>query len=173
MSSIDALLAALRQFTGALIFISHDVYFIRQISNHVVRVDAGRLTHFPGGYQYYLDKTAAAFPQAGAAPRGEAAAARPVNKGGRKEQKRVEAEQRQARSGERKARQERVAKLEAEILKLEARQKELAAALEDPGVYRQPGQAMSLNREWSENSTRLEHLSRQWEQAAEQALAAG
>jgi ATP-binding cassette subfamily F protein 3 len=174
MPSIDALLSALRQFTGTLIFISHDVYFIRQISNHVVRVDAGRLTHFPGGYQYYLDKTAAAAAaQAGAAPGGEAAAARPVVKGGRKEQKRIEAEQRQARSGERKAQQERVAKLEAEILKLEVRQKELAAALEDPEVYRQAGQAMSLNREWSENSARLEHLSREWERAAEQVLAAG
>ena len=84
----------------------------------------------------------------------------------------MEAEQRQARSGERKARQERVAKLEAEILKLETRQKELTAALENPEVYRQPGQAMSLNREWSANSTRLEHLAREWEQAAEQTLAA-
>jgi ATP-binding cassette subfamily F protein 3 len=171
LSSIDALLAALRQFTGTLIFISHDVYFIRQISNRVVRVEAGRLTHFPGGYQYYLDKTAAASPQTGAAPGQNAAAARPAGQGGRKEQKRIEAEQRQARSGERKAQQQRVAKLEAEILKLETRQKELTTALETPEVYRQPGQAMSLNREWSENSTRLEHLSRQWEQAAEQALA--
>ena len=170
MSSIDALLAALRQFTGTLIFISHDVYFIRQISNHVVRVDAGRLTHFPGGYQYYLDKTAAASPQAGAAPGRDAAGVTPVNKSGRKEQKRLEAEQRQARSGQRKAQQDRVAKLEAEILKLEARQKELTAALETTEVYRQPGQAMSLNREWSENSSRLDQLSRQWEQAAEQAL---
>ena len=173
IASVDALLAALRQFTGTLIFISHDVYFIRQISNHVVRVDAGRLTHFPGGYQYYLDKTAAAAAQAAAAPGREAAAERPSVKGGRKEQKRIEAEQRQARSGERRAQQERLAALESEILKLEARQKELAAALEDPGVYRQAGQAMSLNREWSENAARLEQLSRQWEQAAEQALASG
>src|ERR1700689_2291852 len=59
MASIDALVTALRQFTGTLIFISHDVYFIHELSNHVVRVDAGHLSHFPGGYQYYLDKTKA------------------------------------------------------------------------------------------------------------------
>ena len=80
MPSIDALIAALRQFTGTLIFISHDVYFIRQLSNHVVRVEAGRLTHFPGGYQYYLDKTAAASPQAGAGAGPKAAAAPPAGK---------------------------------------------------------------------------------------------
>src|SRR5215469_880332 len=60
MSSIDALLYALDQFEGTLIFISHDVYFIRALANHVVHINAGRLTHYPGGYQYYLDKTKAA-----------------------------------------------------------------------------------------------------------------
>jgi ATP-binding cassette subfamily F protein 3 len=168
--SIDALLAALRQFTGTLVFISHDVYFIRELSNHVVRVEAGRLSHFPGGYQYYLDKTAAASPQAGAAPGQKTAAAGPSDKSGRKQQKRLEAEQRQARSGERKAQQALVAKLEAEILKLETRQKELTAELEDSAVYQQPGQAMTLHREWSENSTRLEHLAQEWEKAAQTML---
>src|SRR5438477_10727890 len=57
MSSIDALAFALDQFQGTLIFISHDVYFIRALANHVVHVNAGQLTHYPGGYQYYLDKT--------------------------------------------------------------------------------------------------------------------
>ena len=59
LASIDALLYALRQFEGTLLFISHDVYFIRELANHVVHVQNGRLTHYPGGYQYYLDKTAA------------------------------------------------------------------------------------------------------------------
>src|SRR5205809_4116664 len=57
MSSIDALAYALDQFEGTLIFISHDVYFIRALANHVVHVNAGNLTHYLGGYQYYLDKT--------------------------------------------------------------------------------------------------------------------
>ena len=60
MASIDALAYALDQFQGTLVFISHDVYFIRALANHVVHVNAGQLTHYPGGYQYYLDKTKAA-----------------------------------------------------------------------------------------------------------------
>jgi ATP-binding cassette subfamily F protein 3 len=59
MASIDALVGALKQFDGTLIFISHDVYFIRQLSNHVVHVNAGHLTHYAGDYQYYLDKSKA------------------------------------------------------------------------------------------------------------------
>ena len=59
LASVDALLFALQQFEGTIIFISHDVYFIRALANHVVHVNAGQLTHYPGGYQYYLDKTMA------------------------------------------------------------------------------------------------------------------
>src|SRR5712671_83100 len=39
MASIDALVGALTQFQGTLVFISHDVYFIRALSGHVVHVN--------------------------------------------------------------------------------------------------------------------------------------
>src|SRR5439155_24682797 len=58
MPSIDALIHALEQFSGTLIFISHDVYFIRQLARHVLHIDAGKLTHYHGDYQYYLEKSA-------------------------------------------------------------------------------------------------------------------
>src|SRR3989449_7673558 len=102
MPSIDALTGALDQFEGSLIFISHDVYFIREIGNKVVHVNAGQLTHYAGDYQYYLDKTAADSARAAlTAGKKEATtnanlAERPSVKA--RDQKRLEAEQRQARS---------------------------------------------------------------------------
>jgi len=162
MASIEALIGALEQFSGTIIFISHDVYFIRELSTHVTRVESGRLTHYSGGWQYYLDKTAAqAAPSAppSAAPSGGV-------KSRNKDQKRMEAEERQARSRERKARETAVGKLEAEIQKLEARQKELTAELENPATYEKAGGAMQLNREWLEITGRLKLLTQQWEQAA-------
>ncbi len=59
MPSIDALVSALQQYAGTLVFISHDVYFIRALATSVVHVNAGKLTPYTGDYQYYLDKTAA------------------------------------------------------------------------------------------------------------------
>jgi ATP-binding cassette subfamily F protein 3 len=161
MASIEALIAALQHFSGTLIFISHDVYFIRQLSTHVVRVESGRLTHYSGGYQYYLDKTAAqtAPVQAAAAP---AAGVRAKDK----EQKRLEAGQRQARYRERRIHETTVAQLEREIQELEGRHKELAAELEKPATYEKGGRAMQLNREWQETALRLKQLGQQWEQAA-------
>src|SRR5271170_1697027 len=121
MASIDALVYALEQFKGTLIFISHDVYFIRALANHVAHVNAGQLTHYPGGYQYYLDKTKAVSERAALTSTGksnapklsklQSTAAQPAVSGlSRKEQKRLEAEQRQARSSGRKAQQELVHK---------------------------------------------------------------
>jgi ATP-binding cassette subfamily F protein 3 len=172
MSSIDALLYALDQFEGTLIFISHDVYFIRALANHVVHVNAGLLTHYPGGYQYYLDKTKAVSARAAltasgrnALPRGHAhgqvSPAAP-----RKEQKRIEAEQRQARSGKRKAQQQIVHKLEKEIAGLEQKQTELTAELEKQETYQTPGRAMHVNRELVEVQERLGELNPQWEKQA-------
>jgi ATP-binding cassette subfamily F protein 3 len=167
MASTEALLAALEQFSGTMIFISHDVYFIRQLSTHVVRVEGGRLTHYSGGYQYYLDKAAASAAVPVPSEMGGGAKAR------NKDQKRIDAEERQARYRKRKTHQEAVTRLEAEIERLEARQKELTAELENPATYEKGGGAMQLNREWQENAERLKLLGQDWEQAATRLEEAG
>jgi ATP-binding cassette subfamily F protein 3 len=175
MPSIDALIGALEQFKGTIIFISHDVYFIRQLSSHVVRVDGGRLTHYTGGYQYYLDKSAAVSAQAGlTAGNSVASAPAPAAPGPKpKDQKRKEAEERQARYRERRAREAAVAKLEAEILRLETRQKELVTELENPATYEKPGHAMVLNRELIDVAEQLKARGKEWEVAADKLGEAG
>ena len=174
MASIDALAYALDQFQGTLIFISHDVYFIRALANHVVHVNGGRLTHYPGGYQYYLDKTKASSARAAltsgsnsennVAQKSASVAGRPAND--RKEQKRLEAEQRQARSNQRKTQQQTVDRLEKEIQELEARLKELTAELESSATYEKPGRAVEVNRELMHAQERLAELNPEWETAA-------
>ena len=57
MGSIDMLIEALVQFKGTLVFISHDVHFIRKMASHVIHVELGKLRHYPGPYNYYLEKT--------------------------------------------------------------------------------------------------------------------
>ncbi len=59
IASIDALVAALSEYTGTLIFISHDVYFIRAVASRVVHIHSGRLTPYAGDYDYYLEKSRA------------------------------------------------------------------------------------------------------------------
>jgi ATP-binding cassette subfamily F protein 3 len=179
MSSIDALAYALDQFEGTLIFISHDVYFIRALANHVVHVNAGHLTHYPGGYQYYLDKTQAQSERAGLTATGKefphrGAAQKDKRRNpsagdpslSRKEQKRLDAEQRQARSREHKSQQQLVNQLEKDIQHLEARQTELTAELEKPETYEKAGRALEVNRELMGIQQQLAKLTPQWDKEA-------
>ncbi|MFN2352655.1 MAG: ATP-binding cassette domain-containing protein, partial [Kiritimatiellia bacterium] len=57
--SMDALINALSGYQGTLLFISHDVYFIRAIAETVLHVEHGQLTPYPGNYDYYLERTRA------------------------------------------------------------------------------------------------------------------
>jgi ATP-binding cassette, subfamily F, member 3 len=178
LASVEALIGALEQFEGTLIFISHDVYFIRSLANHVVHVNEGQLRRFPGDYQYYLDKTKAESERLGLtaggsggsnpfanAARGEVLdRAKPSIKS--REQKRLEAEQRQARSRELRAQREQVQSLEKQIAALEQQQTALTAELEKAETYQKPGRALEVNRELTDTIERLSQLSAEWESAA-------
>jgi ATP-binding cassette subfamily F protein 3 len=179
VGSIDALIGALRQYEGTLIFISHDVYFIKAIATSVLHISAGRLTSYPGDYTYYLDKTRAESARAAlvageklhnAQPEEAPAESRAGSGPGMREQrerKRAEAEARKAQAAARRELEKRVHTLEARILKLECRQKELTAELEKPECYAPGGNAMALNRELMDISEELERVNAEWETAAE------
>jgi ATP-binding cassette, subfamily F, member 3 len=170
MASISALIAALDQYEGTLIFISHDVHFIRSIANHAVHVKNGRLTHYPTGYDYYLEKSAAEAARVSAVANGKPAA-NEVRVNDRREQKRLEAEQRQAKARERKTQQELTSQLETEIHELEQQQKDLTAELEDPKTYENNLRVVEINRELVYIQERLAMVTTEWEEAAQKLLA--
>ena len=58
MDSRAVLTEALRQFEGSVIFISHDRHLINAIGTKVIEVRDGRLTHYPGDWEYYQWKKA-------------------------------------------------------------------------------------------------------------------
>jgi ATP-binding cassette, subfamily F, member 3 len=180
VGSIDALIGALKQYHGTLIFISHDVHFIRAIATSVLHITAGanrtggKLTFYPGDYDYYLDKSKAtsartALTAGRDVPEVNGLAAVKVRKqtgfGSRKqkEQKRFEAEARNAIAKARREKEKRVHELEMKIAALEGQQKELAAALEDPAAYIPGGRATAINRDLSALSHDLDRLTAEWE----------
>jgi len=57
--SVESLTLALSSYGGTLVFISHDVHFIRKLATKVLHVNNGQVTPYPGGYDYFLEKTAA------------------------------------------------------------------------------------------------------------------
>ena len=177
MPSIDALIRALEPYDGTILFVSHDVHFIRALAKTVTHVQGGRLTHYAGGFDYYLEKSRVAGggregtvaslgnhqPVASAAP------AQAEEKVGMKEvraMRKAEAEARKALAAEKRAREHRVAALEKEIHSLEALQVELTAKLEDQATYESPALAMETNRQLAGVADTLERLNVEWLQAA-------
>jgi ATP-binding cassette subfamily F protein 3 len=59
LASKEVLEEALAGFTGTIVFISHDRYFINRIATRVVEVQGGRLTDYLGNYDDYLAASAA------------------------------------------------------------------------------------------------------------------
>ncbi len=171
IASIEALIHALGQYRGTLLFISHDVYFIRAIATSVLHISGGALTPYAGGYDYYLDRMGAASARAGlVAGNSPKPDSEPAEDNGRetgRERRRREAEERQARSQARKAAETELHRLEAEILGLEARQKELTSALGQPETYQVGGDVGAINRELGQIAARLVELSAEWHLAAE------
>ena len=57
--TVESLTLALEHYEGTLVFISHDVHFIRRLANKVLHVNNGQVRAYPGGYDYFLEKTEA------------------------------------------------------------------------------------------------------------------
>ncbi len=191
IGSIDALIGALSQYEGTLIFISHDVYFIRAIAKTVLHVHAGKLVPYAGDYDYYLEKSKAISARAalttsgsgdgsaqqvlhnaqppGASVEPEAAAPRRGMRETR-EERRLAAEQRKAEAKTRREQEKRVRDLETQIAMLESRQKELTAELEKPETYNAGGAVMQLNRELLAVTEDLARATQEWSEVADRNL---
>jgi len=165
MRSIEALVGALQQYQGTLLFISHDAYFIRQIATSVFEVQGGLVTLYPGDYEYYLDKSArdaAGLAETAVNTNSESRSAGSQNE---KERKRREAEERQAKYQLRQELKSRLAEVEKRIVALERRQNELVNTLESQNDG-DSGAATSL--ELKQVADELAQLFPEWERLAEQ-----
>lgn len=56
VDGVKALTTAFRKYDGTVCFISHDLFFIKEIADCIVDVNDGGIKIYPGGLDYYLDK---------------------------------------------------------------------------------------------------------------------
>jgi len=176
MPSIDALIGALKQYQGTLLFVSHDVHFIRALASTVLHISAGKLTPYAGDYQYYLEKSGSLSERAALVAPGNAPgnyrpdttdeiAEEPRKKMGLKEikeQRRAEAEARKAANKIRRDAEAQLKTAEASIADLETRQHELTTELENLENHKS-SRAYELNRELADLQERLTQQMEFWE----------
>ncbi len=152
VDAVEALVRALMDYQGTIVFISHDIYFVRCIANVVFEVREGKIRKFPGNFDYYLEKkdTDTGIPSE-AKPKIQA----PKNKIDEAKERLKEQERR--RKEEDKKRKAHNASLREEINKLEKNKDNLvlesyakARALSNPRIYRDEDMARDYGRRMKE-----------------------
>ena len=177
MASIDAVIQALRDYSGTLIFVSHDLHFIRALGKRTIRIEAGKITNFAGDYDYYLWKSGSENARSGLIE--GLRDARPdqdkdLNTGEKalsaKEKRRIRSQERERKKAERGKLEDTVRKLEKEIMKLEEEQGLVNEQLGNPDSYNNPEKAKELNEQASKLARKLQQRNYEWEIETEKLL---
>jgi ATP-binding cassette subfamily F protein 3 len=168
MRAKDVLLESLQKFTGTVVFVSHDRYFIDKLATRIFEIEAGHVEVFPGNYEDYLwrkhGQTAAA-PELAAATNGvnrSSSTSTPELTGAASP---VDSEPKQKRVNPIKLKQmrERLQDLEEEVARLEAAIAGAETALQNfVSVEETQRQTERLNSSRSELDERMA----EWEELA-------
>lgn len=168
---------ALLSYTGTLVIVSHDRFFLDRLVHRVIEIRDGRSHEYLGNYSYFIQKRsemAQADKDSGIAPLMENGSAPgsqdipAVSKSFKtKEEKRLEAEERNRLSRITRALKDALEALEERIAGLEKRKTEAEKTLCAPDVHREPQKIKELNQALIDLARELESLYAAWDDLTE------
>ncbi len=166
IASRDILEAALTDYQGALVLITHDRHLIREVANRIVEVRDGKVTSYEGDYDFYLSRRQASV---AGSPNGKASRSRPqvqarTQAGGTNaaERRKAAAQARAAVQGLRDS----LGRIERELEKASAEMREVSERLADPDIYASGANVAALVADYETKTRRVRHLEAKWEEAA-------
>ncbi len=155
MDSREVLESALEDFTGTILTVSHDRYFINRVANKVIEMSADGVIEFAGNYDDYLEKKR--LMNAGEEETGPAKTKTEIEK-----EKRRQRLQRESK----KALKQRVASLENDIAATEELIEELETQMGDPATYQDEKKAAQVAHDHKAAQEKLEALYEEWSETA-------
>ena len=162
VEACEVLEGALAEYTGTLVFISHDRDFLNALATRVVEVRGGQLREFLGNYDAYLGKLHEEAERAqSAAAAASASAANGASTSGASGAQRSREERKARERVERK-----IARLEEQIGEKEAQAEELAARLGDADVYSDYERVREIESERDDVKDEIAALYAEWEALA-------
>ena len=180
ITSKEILEEALNNYSGTVLYVSHDRYFINQTASRILELVNQTFVNYIGNYDYYLEKkealtlayatgngtaNGATDAKSGTASVGGTSAAS-ESSSAKTESKLSWQEQKEQQARERKRKND-LKKTEEEIAKLEERNVEIDEELTKEEVYSNSIECQKLSTERAENEARLEELYELWEELAE------
>ncbi|MGA2976563.1 MAG: ribosomal protection-like ABC-F family protein [Spirochaetia bacterium] len=160
IASKDVLLRSLREFSGTVIFVSHDRHFISGLATAVLEVKGGCARFLPGDYEYYLRKVAleqAAAEEAVSGAPPASAEERPVSavQRERQEEKKLKSELRALEKEE--------GRLMQTLEDLEEERHDIEGSMARPDVYANGERMRDLRRQAEGNHERHASATMEWE----------
>ena len=162
IASKEILEEALNSYTGTVLYVSHDRYFINQTATRILDLTNQSVVNYIGDYDYYLEKkeelTEKYAPSA-------AETATEAKEEAPSEGKLTWQQQKEEQARKRKQENE-LKKVETRIEELETRDKEIDDTLVLPDVCTNVGRCAELSREKDKIQQELEELYEKWETLA-------
>lgn len=177
IASKEILEEALNSYSGTVLYVSHDRYFINRTATRILELVNRTFVNYIGNYDYYLEKKdelTRAYASGSATVSGKAASAKGTAAAGNPSAARNTAtdaklswqEQKEQQAKERKRKND-LKKTEDEISRLEERNAAIDQELTLEEVYSNSVICQELATERAENEARLEELYEMWEALAE------
>jgi ATP-binding cassette, subfamily F, member 3 len=158
----DVLLEALEKYTGTVVFVSHDRYFIDKLSTRVFEIGEGKVEIYPGNYEDYLWRK-----QGGAAQLQEQTAksaglsVAPTNGNQPPIAEAAEPKTKRMNPIKRKQMEDRLHELEREIAQTEATIAQCETRLQN---FVSADETQRLGQELSQSKGNLQGLMKEWEE---------
>lgn len=160
--SKEVLEDALNHYTGTVLFVSHDRYFINTVATRILDLENQGLTNYIGNYDYYLEKKETMVNFTAAPSETVSAAETTADTDSKLDWKQQKEQQAQLRK-----KQNELKKVESRIEELENRDKEIDAELEKKEVFTNVAEVTKLSKEKDAIQTELEELYEKWEELSE------
>lgn len=163
IASKEILEHALNDYTGTLLYVSHDRYFINQTATRILDLVNQKFVNYIGNYDYYLEKkeelTAAYTSNVTVSDSSSSASAPSENKLSWQEQKEAQAKERK--------RQNELRKTEERITALEERDSEIDQLMMKEEIFTNSVKCQELAQEKAAIAEELETLYEKWEELEE------
>ncbi|WOO36323.1 ABC-F family ATP-binding cassette domain-containing protein [Anaerocolumna sp. AGMB13020] len=163
ITSKEILENAINRYSGTVLYVSHDRYFINKTATRIMDLTGNMLVNYIGNYDYYLEKkdelTPSSISNNTVFSQKEKDSEESDTKQDWKQQKEEQAKIRK--------RQNDLKKTEEEIQKLELRNEEIDELLTNEDIYTNSSELIKLTTEKKSLEARLEELMVMWEELAE------
>ena len=162
IASKEILEEALNSYTGTVLYVSHDRYFINQTATRILDLTNQSVVNYIGDYDYYLEKKEELTEKY--AP--SAAEASVESKDEAPSEGKLTWQQQKEEQARKRKQENELKKVEKRIEELETRDKEIDDTLVLPDVCTNVGRCAELSREKDKIQQELEELYEKWETLA-------